>query len=312
MRGLVLGNIDYLLHTSDEGQQLQQGLVEAGWEICGAGYGDGCRDVPTLLERHKPDAIFVQDVRDWLPTSNISFRKDIGFEGIEAIGESDIPAYTVLKDAWGWLPEQSKLASDIKAAGLAVYYHPNVVRHVAEWTDDYRLLRIYHSVDADLIRSLPQQERKRAIVTGMNAKCYPLRRLAYRNAERLGLEQIKHPGYGNRGADTPNYLRTISQYKVHVATASQWEVCFRKIIESVACGCTPITNLPIYDTLPEIDGALVRVPTDISVPELARVIQQAVDSWDAAERAKWAEKAMAFYDWRNAGRRLSEMLGVSA
>jgi len=317
-RGLVLGNIDYLLHTSDEGHQLQQGLVDAGWEIAGVGYGDGCADVPTLLERYQPEAVFVQDVRDWLPESNISFRKDIGFTRIEALGDSACRCYTVLKDAWGWHPEQSKVAGQIDATAIATYYHHNVVRDVAPWTDDYNLLRIYHSMDGELWqemflgRDCSQAQRKRAIVTGADAKCYPLRRLALRNAAKLGLDTMKHPGYGNRGADTPRYLREISQYRLHVATASKWEVAFRKIIESVCCGCTPITNLSPDDKLPVIDAALVRVPTNISVPELQKVIAEADAQWDWHERQNWAINAINYYDYRQAGRRFSEMMGVPA
>lgn len=317
MKGLVLGNIDYLLHMSSAGQQLQQGLVEAGWEIAGVGYGDGCADVPTLLERFQPEVVFVQDVRDWLPECNISFRKDIGFSRIECLKHSGIPCYTVLKDAWGWAKEQSKLAADICAAGIASYCHFELVHAVAPWAKQYPLIRIYHSIDAELIRTILRHHglkagRKRAIVTGANADCYPLRKLAIQNAAQLGLEVRKHPRYGNRGADTPNYLGELSQYRVHVATAGKWEVAMAKIIESVACGCTPVTNLSRLDVLPEIDGALVRVPTHCTVDELRDAIEQADAQWDQVERMEWAALTREFYDYRAAGVRLSSVLGVAA
>ena len=95
MSNLILGNRDYGpagdgwgAHMSDEGYQLQAGLVAAGWEICGNGYGDNCADVDVLLERFTPEVVFVQDVRDWLPESPIKFRKDLGFRNIDALGRS--------------------------------------------------------------------------------------------------------------------------------------------------------------------------------------------------------------------------------
>jgi hypothetical protein len=316
MSKLILGNRDYGppaerwgAHTSDEGYQLQAGLVAAGWEICGNGYGDNCTEVDVLLERFTPEAVFVQDVRDWLPESPICFRDDVGFRRIEALGASGIPAFTVLKDAWGWPEIQSKLAEDIHARGIVTYYHHDAVRRVAPWTAGYALHRIYHSVDADLIRSLPAvMERKRGIVTGANAECYPLRRMAIRQYRSLEIDVRPHPGYSNRASDTTDYLAAISQYKVHVATASQWEVAFRKIIESVACGCTPVTNLPAYDVLPEIDGALYRVPSNCTADELKWYIDEAESLWNFDERQAWAERAMAYYDWRVAGQRLSDLI----
>lgn len=314
---LVLANADYsgLLpgsagHTTDEGHQLQVGLAAAGWRLCGNGYGDNCADVAVLLERHQPDCVFVQDVRDWDPASPCAFRRDLGFRSIEALAAWGGRAFLVLKDAWHDHDlRQSGCAQSIAATAIVTYYEHDVVRAVAPWTTRYRLLRTYHSIDADLIASIGFAERRaRACVTGARAGCYPLRMRAIEHAGALGLDTRRHPGYGNRGHDTPDYLRWIGQYRVHIATASKWEIAFRKIIESVAVGCTPVTNLRPTDVLPEIDGALVRIPTDASVSQIAEAVQQANARWDAAERREWAAKALAFYDYRAIGRRLAAMM----
>ena len=86
----------------------------------------------------------------------------------------------------------------------------------------------------------------------------------------------------------------------------------RKIIEGVAVGCTVITDLPAYDELPMIDGALVRVKPTINPPELASVIVAAVDGWDPIARAIWAARARAFYDYRALGRRLADHLAIAS
>jgi hypothetical protein len=310
---IVLANIDYLNHTSSEGFELQTGLREAGWALVGPGF-DGERNVTRLLDRYQPECVFVQDCRDWLAESNISFRKDISFTNMEALGEAKIPAFTVLKDAWGWKDLQSRLAHQIKAAGLLCYYRLELIREVAPWTKAYKLLRFHHTVDTAIIRRVLKGRtapRQNALVSGMLQGCYPLRQHAFAHAKELGLDVIPHPGYGNRGMDTPNYLAHLAGYKVHLATASQWGCAFRKIIESVACGCTPITNLPASDMLPEIDGALVRIPSTISTEALAVTIKQAVKGWDAEERRIWSDKALVYYDWRVSGQRHAQLMEPS-
>lgn len=319
---VCLANVDYLKHTSTEGNELQEGLRHAGWVLSGVGY-DGLRNVEAILDRYKPERIFVQDVRDWLPASNISFRKDIGFDRMHAIGAAGVPAFTVIKDAWGWEKEQSGLARGIRAKGIAAYYRTEMVRQVAPWIESYSVFRIHHSVDADLIRQAlsGRTERRDALVSGFLQPCYPIREAAFREASLLGLDVVKHPGYGNAGQDTPNYLRRLLGYKVHLATSSRWGCAFRKIIESVACGLTPVTNLPAADILPEIDGALVRIPSALAAQfqenkrppqsallELKEIIRYAVARWNLDERMVYAQRALHYYDWKEAGARLSRKM----
>lgn len=302
---VVLGNVDYLQHTSSEGAELQNGLAEAGYKIVGPGY-DNEEDAGAIIKRYRPLRVFVQDVRDWLPSSNISFRKDVGYTNLQAIGASGTPAFTVIKDAWGWQKEHSQLIRDIDARAVACYYRLDMVRKVAPWLQR-PLRRIYHSVDREIIGRLlaNQRPRKNALVSGMLQPCYPLRIWAFEHAAELGLDTRKHPGYGNAGTDTPRYLEALSGYKVHLATASQWGCAFRKIIESVCCGCTVITNLPESDRLPVIDDALVRISSAIDLPELRDVIADTVAKWKAKDRIELAVEALSFYDYRAAGRRLA-------
>jgi hypothetical protein len=69
-------------------------------------------------------------------------------------------------------------------------------------------------------------------------------------------------------------------------------------------GCTPITDLPEYDILPEIDGALVRVASTTKLAEFQRVVRAARKQWDFEERLQWAEIARKWYDWKITGERL--------
>jgi hypothetical protein len=127
-------------------------------------------------------------------------------------------------------------------------------------------------------------------------------------ASQLDLWYQRHPGYGNRGSRTADYLRMLSGYKVHVATASKYGFALRKIIESVACGATPITDLPWYDELPLIDSGIVRVHGDITVEELAQVIDRAEEDWCTVDRRALAACARVRYDYRAEGARLDALL----
>jgi hypothetical protein len=70
-------------------------------------------------------------------------------------------------------------------------------------------------------------------------------------------------------------------------------------------GCTPVTNLPCWDCLPEIDGALVRVSDNETIEGLCEAINQAERDWDLDRAMYFAESARKFYDYRASGARLS-------
>ena len=305
---LVLANRGYALHSTDEGLQLEDGLAHAGWALAGFGVDDGCVDVPTLIERHKPDVMMAQDVRDWHRKNRWGcFDPRYHFERYEVLDKRSAFFVTPLKDA-GSIPQvQRDFLAAVRPDALITYYHERAVNqasggYAAEW----RQIRTYHSVDADLVRSIPLDgERRRGIVTGATGVgVYPLRQRAFESIDALGLDGQGHPGYGNAGCDTPRYLRQIAGYKVHVATASRFHFALRKIIESVAVGCAPITNLPAWDVLPEIDEALVRVPDSISTSDLRSVIDEAERAWDLDRARHFAARACDFYDYRAAGLRL--------
>lgn len=306
MRRLILANSDYSNHMTDEGDQLQRGLEAAGWILAGAGFADDCKDVPTLLGRHRPDVVFVQDKRDWSPDSPGAFRKDIGFERLDALAASPAFKVAVVKDAGTTVDYQRRFCEEICADAVVTYYHDAVVLAGSPYLAGYGRIRTYHTVNSrDVCEINLRQQRRRGVVSGAIGGYYPLREFAVNNQENLGLEWIRHPGYGNAGSFTRRYLHTLAQFKTHLATTSVFHFALRKIIESVAVGCTPITNLPFEDKLPGIDGALVRVPDDITLDELRDVIDEAENAWDMKQRIHWATVACEIYDFRQMGARLS-------
>jgi hypothetical protein len=305
---VLLGNIDYRRHMTNEGDQFQEGLRAAGWILAGPGY-DGLRDVPAILDASRPDRVIVHDKRDWDPRSDIAFRKDLGFTRLGAL--ADFRGFTgvVIKDAASSLAYQRDFYQEVGADAAIVYYHPRSVTQHGPWLVGRPLVRTYHSIAAEDVAGVPLDgARQPAIVSGALAKCYPLRQRVVRDAAKLGIEVLRHPGYGHAGTHTPQYLRILAHYRVHIATASTFGFALRKIIESVAMGCTVVTDLPAYDVLPEIDGALVRVRPEIGTAELKTVIDQAIGDWDYETRLGWAMRARWFYDVAAIGARLDRTI----
>ena len=309
---VVLANVDYRRHMTNEGDQFQEGLRAAGWTLAGVGY-DGLSDVPEILDRYQPEQVVVHDKRDWDPKSDIAFRKDLGFERLSALQTFRGFKAVVVKDAASSIDYQRNFYQEVGADAAIVYYHENSVRRHATWLDGKALIRTYHTLDPDDYADVPMDVARRVgLVSGAVAKCYPLRQRVVANARRLGLAVLKHPGYGNKGSAVRTYLEQLACYKVHVATASAYGFALRKIIESVAMGCTVVTDLPAYDVLPEIDGALIRVSRDLPAEHLRQVIADAASQWHSDERMAWAMKARAFYDYRAMGARLAARLKASA
>ncbi len=309
---VVLANVDYRRHMTSEGDQFQEGLRASGWTLTGAGY-DGRKDVGAILDHYRPDRIVVHDPRDWDPASPIAFRKDLGFARVPLLQKSEAFKAVVVKDAASSLQYQAQFFDQAGADAAIVYYHPLSVEQHSGWLKGKTLIRTYHSVAAVDLAGLDfRRPRGGAVVSGAVSRSYPLRQRVIRDKALLGIDVLKHPGYGNAGHTTPEYLKQIARYKVHIATASTFGFALRKIIESVAVGCTVITDLPAFDVLPEIDGALVRVKPTIGIRELRAMISSLLQSWDLEERLAWASKAQRFYNYETVGYALDRALELAA
>lgn len=316
MRGLVLANATYATHMTDEGLQLQSGLELQGWKLSGHRYDDGCTDVRELLKRHTPDHVFVQDKRDWDPESGCpGATQDTKFRYLRSLQESSARVSVVVKDAG---PEGARyhkaFVEQAGADAVVIYYHPLSVLRYLPWLSTYKLVRTFHSVNLKDIPEFAPREKRRSLcgsgaIGSLTSDVYPLRSRVAPRAEEFGMVWLKHPGYINdKGPDTPRYLSFLNQFKVSFATSSAYGFSLRKIIESVACGCTVVTDLPAYDQLPEIDRAVIRVKPTISNTDLKIVLSEAVATWEEEGRRKWAKKAQDYYNYQESGRRLSKAL----
>lgn len=314
---IVLANRSYERHMTSEGLQLQNGLAYAGWKLTGPGY-DGMNDVRAILHEFKPDHVFVQDKRDWDPSSecpgatSATKFKYLGVLGSRAHGKWHGKVSLVVKDAGpDGMDFHHEFCEVCNPDAVVIYYHPLSVLKYSYYLQSYKLVRTYHSVDlSDIPEFRPGAQRRDACGSGaVLGEVYPLRSRVSARPSEFGLDWLRHPGYQNeKGPATPFYLRFLNNYKVSLATSSSYGFALRKIIEGVACGCAVITDLPQYDVLPEIDRALIRIKPTISDLELKLLIRETVENWDEGGRRLWADRAKAYYDYRAMGTRLSQAL----
>lgn len=293
------------VHMTNEGWQLAQGFESVGYKLAGRDLTINTQDVPEILSVCRPDVLVIQDKREWeghTAPGHRGERVNEAFYGVNFLRRRhDIFKMTIIKDAHQKPEYHSQSAEEMGCHGWLTYYHPTVVCHLAPYVRKEHLIRIYHSIDRDMVPIYNPHNREGCVVSGAIATCYPLRTMIQRRIKSFpNTTYLKHPGYHARGSMSDLYLQTLSKYKVSVATSSIYGYALRKIIESTACGCIVITDLPVDDVLPEIDGNLVRVKPSINRNHFSKLIAETIESYDPVRQAFFAEEAMRYYDWREA------------
>lgn len=316
-------------HMTDEGWQLMQALEHAGYNLCGANlnhtntnrsYYQGV-NVSGMLNSHLgvPGVVVVQDKREWLGlTADRSMDSRAKFRHVGILRERpDIFKLTVLKDAHQDPLFHEESAEEIDCHAWIVYYHPDTVCRLAPYVRRRHLIRTYHTVDADRVPEFNGDPHARdgCILSGALGQAYPLRQRLVDGLRHLpGTTYVPHPGYHARGCETPEYMRMLSHFRVSICTSSVYGYALRKIIESTACGCVVLTDLPEADRLPGIDGNLFRIDRYEGLGTIANVIRQLHDDYDFELQEHYAQIAREYYDYRPTGLRLAadiESLRVS-
>lgn len=298
-------------HMTDEGHQLQLGLVRAGYELWGRHFDNDVSDVAEIVAATDPAVVIMQDKREWddSPDNGCCLDRGVSFQN-SAVLQTDPSIFklTICKDAHSDPSYHEQASAEIGCHAWIAYYHPDIVHHLAPWTRRKHIIRTWHSLDISQIPDFtPPSRRRGAVISGAISDLYPLRQRITSAAGQLCIATLKHPGYHSRGSNTARYLESIGQFKVAICTASKFGYALRKIIESVACGCVVITDLPPDDPLPQIDDSLIRVSPDIPLAELAEIITAAENDYCEERQRHFAARAAAFYDFRRRG---SELAGA--
>jgi hypothetical protein len=298
-RGVMLAVASLRNHMTTEGWQLQAGLNVSGFPNY---FANPDNDVKVILGRTQPRIVIIQDRREWFPGSVRGSVFSEAFKNVQTafVARPEIMRLTVFKDVASILDSQYDHHRILMPHLYITYYHPVIVAKSAPWVRAAQCIRTYHSIDAHTCPMVQATgHTPGTLLSGaMDPKYYPLRvaAMAWSQAGQIPeLTVHPHPGYHAHGNATPDYLKLLTGYKVHLATASRFGFALRKIIESVACGCTPVTTLPVDEVLPEIDEALVRVPHNITPQDLRAVLVEAERAWDYDRANELAARAKRYY-----------------
>jgi hypothetical protein len=299
-------------HMTDEGHQIGKGLEESGYVLAGHRCTFDSTDTVDICHSLKPETLLVQDKREWDLRPRDFREKNAAFRNVEYLkSRANIFKLTILKDAQQRPDYHMQSASEMGVHAWVIYYNSVIVSRLAQYTRPQHLIRTYHSVNPDLVPvflpgSLERNRRKGCLLSGAIHPVYPLRTTLVKRKFLLpDTDILPHPGYHMRGCHTPSYLRTLSHYKVAICTSSMYGYALRKIIEATACGCMVVTDLPVDEVLPEIDGNLIRVPPSITATEMAKLLPRLYQMYDPDTQRAYSEKAKSWYDYRQIGARLS-------
>lgn len=295
-------------HTTSEGWELFAAVESAGYILCGHKLTVDTTDVPTILERTNPGTVLVQCAREWATLPG-DFREPLAkFRNVEALASRpDVFKAYVAKDAHSRIADCRGAAEAIGAHAFVHYYHPAVVAHLAGYVRPEHLIRTWHSIDQAIVPPFKAVRTGYGLVSGAVSSVYPLRKRIIENRHRLPRVAVQaHPGYHRKGCATPAYLELLSQYRVSICTSSIYGYALRKIVESTAAGCIVVTDLPVDEVMPGgIDANLVRVDVNIGERELGTLLNRLYREWDADKQKEMAARAVAWYDFREVGKRLA-------
>lgn len=311
-RKVLLGMASFQNHMSSEGWQLQEGLIQAGYEPCGAGYEGRETDVFRILQEKQPGTVVVQDKREWDPKllGKGSFSKGEQFTNCEFLASQPrVFRVTVLKDSHKNPRYHRQAALEIGCHAWICYYHPRLVKHFSGFVREEHLIRTYHTIDPSKVPVYRDRKRVCLLSGAICQEFYPLRVKIRDNLERLpGVDWLQHPGYHAQGTNTNQYLEKLSKYRVAICTASRLGYALRKIIEATACGCRVITDLPVDEVLPGIDGNLYRIEPNISVSDLRELIRFLSRTYEQDAQRRWSQLAIQTYNYLKVGRELAEQI----
>ena len=310
---LVLGVESMKRHMTDEGWQITHGLSLNGYTHCGYGLDEPSTDVCCLMDKYRPGTVVVQDIREW-DTRRGDFRDpNARFTNIRCLRDyKETFKLTILKDSHQNPDYHSAAAYDMDCHAWIVYYHPRIVKHLAPYVREKHLVRTYHTVNAAAIPAYTSI-RSGTLMSGAISNVYPLRQKIRNASGRLPITLLQHPGYHRRGVATPDFLQTLSRYKVAICTSSMYGYSLRKIIEAVCCGCRVITDLPLEESLPVLslpaaNHCLIRVNPAISVEDLRDVVLTAEEEYDEDLMHTVSRAATHFYSYPNVTKLLAEKI----
>ena len=304
---VVMFNKSMENHTTDESWQLMKSLQHCNYLTAGHELEISNVHTPTILKSTNPSVVVMQDKREWEGLT--AERRGVNpetFVDVKVMKDrEDIFKLTILKDAQHRADYHRHSAEEIGCHAWITHYHPRIVKHVAPYVRKEHLIRAWHTIEPSLVPAYTANNREGCIISGARGPAYPLRTILIKHTNIIpNLHYLKHPGYRSTKCFTPEYLQNLSRYKVAICTSSKFGYALRKIIEATACGCRVITDLPVDESMPWIDGNLIRVNPEDGLAQVRKILPDLISSYSPRTQEAFATRAKSFYDWRESGVRL--------
>jgi hypothetical protein len=217
----------------------------------------------------------------------------------------DIFRVTILKDSHQRPDYHREFCDRMGIHAWIIYYNPSIVKHLAQYVRPQHLIRTTHSLDRNVVPEFSEAREFGCLFSGAVSPAYPLRQRMLKFSKLLPMKVHKHPGYHRNGCVVPEFMRRLNTFKVSICTSSKYGYALRKLIESTACGCRVITDLPTNEILPVIEENLIRINSNAGVNEVKRAIESAVETYDYARQKELAIRAIEYYDYRAVCTRLA-------
>lgn len=298
-------------HMTDEGWQIFEGLEQAGYALFGHGLSNSQTDVSEILKA-TPDVgvVLLQDKREWDTKPNDFRDQEARFTNYQVLKDRpDIFKVTILKDSHQNPRYHAESAEEIGCHAWVVYYNEQIVHHLAKYTRPEHLIRTYHTINPQIVPDINSAPRKRCLLSGAVSGAYPLRqRLVPMAASDPRIDYLKHPSYHRNGCQTASYLRTLSNYKIAICTSSRYGYVLRKIIEATAAGCKVLTDLPVDELVPEIEGNITRIHPEASERDIKRAIEIMLAEYNIDTQSMWSAKAKLRFNYVTETARLAEAI----
>lgn len=320
MRGMLFALESFRRHMDSGRWLFQLGLEAEGYQSSGGGNPppeiDGI-DVAALMAEHEPPVAIMWPRYEW---DHAQWRGPPGtvkpehtFRNLEPLIErDDVFRVAVFHDAGSVRRRQKLWHEEYRPHAWLCWYHETSVTTLAPHVPLDKIIRTWHVIDGDKLPEVEPRDRT-CVVSGAHVHdVYPLRTRCIEAARQgklgPGVDLLPHPGYHYKGTTCPDFIRTLSKYRVAVCTSSLYRFALKKHIEATAAGCIVVTDLPLYDCMPGIDGNFVRVPSGISIGELRDVIETTAAAWNLERQRAFARAAVQRYDYRAEGTRLAHEL----
>jgi hypothetical protein len=190
---------------------------------------NGWKDVPTSVNKHKPDFVF------WY--------KPLDMPGYDKISVPKIISYNEMWNVPWSTEEITKSKSDI-----IICHHENDMKNYDHLKDKHKLVHIHHCADRRVFKDYGLPKAYDLLLVGVvSDSIYPLRGKLKRVMSRFSRSRVlTHPGYkiGDVNKQVIQYAKEINRAKIVLTCSSKYKYALAKYSEVPLCKTLLMADIP--------------------------------------------------------------------